>query len=132
MIIKSWGDPSDLKKQENKQMKRELENKALVVKYLLRETTEYEASRVEEWLKADKLNRKFYDEINELIQAGSIAGNRADINVDKAWNKLYEQMQAQKKDRIGKTILLRKVNCLDGKLPLPLPSLWRFQFPLPG
>ncbi len=60
----------------------------LIIKFLAGEITDSDINILKEWLEESLVNRRIFDEENELWQESAIKSKLEDFNTDKAWHKL--------------------------------------------
>lgn len=62
-------------------------NDEILIKFLLRETSEEENSLVGEWLAADAENAKYFGQLEKIWQASGDIAPKKEVDVDAAWLK---------------------------------------------
>ncbi len=80
-------------------------NDDLLVKYLLHEVTHEERKQVEEWIDADPLNKKYYEDFKLIWEESKRLEAVSTVNEDEAWqrfqNKIKTNQQKPPVKRIG-------------------------------
>ncbi|MBL0744114.1 FecR family protein [Chryseolinea lacunae] len=71
------------------------EIKALIIKFLQRETNDEEIAALQAWLREDELHRNYFDEINETFQASVTLGRFNPEKIDAAWKTLDHRIHEE-------------------------------------
>ena len=73
------------------------EIKALIIRFLQRETTEAEIAVLQAWIREDDVHRQYFDEINVTYQTTVTLGRFNPEKIDAAWKSLDQRIQEDKR-----------------------------------
>jgi ferric-dicitrate binding protein FerR (iron transport regulator) len=73
------------------------EIKALIIRFLQRETTEAEIAVLQAWIREDDVHRQYFDEINVTYQTTVTLGRFNPEKIDAAWKSLDQRIREDKK-----------------------------------
>ena len=90
-------------------MKEELDNRALIIKFLAGEISDNEMDVLKAWLEKEPANRLIFDKENELWQESGIKTKSYNFKTDKAWSEISAQLGIGK-TRIKHVVILNRNN----------------------
>jgi transmembrane sensor len=90
-------------------MKEDLDNRALIIKFLAGEISDYEMDVLKAWLENDPANKLIFDKENELWQESDIKTKLNSFKADKAWSEISGQLGIGK-SRIPQVVIMTKKN----------------------
>jgi len=70
----------------------------LLIKFLLKETSEEENTAVQEWLAADPANISSFIQLEKIWEAGQLLAPESKVDEEQAWNKFREKTSQLKKE----------------------------------
>jgi transmembrane sensor len=79
----------------------------LLGKYLAKETSAEENSRVEKWLRQSEANQKYFDQLKLIFENAARVNDIPTFDTDQAWNSLKDKL---KQNRGGKVVPLSTAN----------------------
>lgn len=68
----------------------------LLLKFLKKETTTKENQEIKNWVSASEKNREEFRDIHETFHLSQLKQYKSEIDIEKAWNKLYDQLPNQR------------------------------------
>jgi transmembrane sensor len=82
--------------------------KDLILKFLHKQASEAEIESLLHWLKQDKHNRQYFDEVNETFQANEVLRQFNPEKIDRAWNRVAEKIENEKVIRLPVTTISKR------------------------
>jgi ferric-dicitrate binding protein FerR (iron transport regulator) len=79
----------------------------LLGKYLAKETSSVENSRVEKWLRQSDANQNYFDQLKVIFESAARVNDIPTFDTDQAWNSLQNKL---KQNRGGKVVPLSTAN----------------------
>ncbi|NQX38528.1 ferric-dicitrate binding protein FerR, regulates iron transport through sigma-19 [Pedobacter steynii] len=72
----------------------------LLIKFLLKETSEEENTAIQEWLAADPANISSFIQFEKIWEAGKTLAPQSKVDEEQAWNKFREKTSQLKKEAV--------------------------------
>jgi transmembrane sensor len=90
-------------------MKGELDNRALIIKFLAGEISVYEMSVLKAWLEKEPANKVIFDKENELWQESGTKSQIDNFKIEKTWSEISTQLGIGK-SKIPQMVILSRNN----------------------
>lgn len=72
----------------------------LLVKYLLGESTQDEDTKVEQWISADGVNRKYYEDFKTIWDESKQISYSSNIDEELSWQRFHNRIQSVSADKV--------------------------------
>lgn len=99
---------------------------SLLLKFFKKETTGAENQQIKEWVSISEENRRIFREIHETYHLSHLNQYQSEIDIEKAWNKLYSQLPNQKnhKHKVQSNLFWRVAASVAIILAVGISSFW--------